>query len=101
MNLFLNNLAEIKISYSTKVPAKDRPQISSSRDAERNFRLVFDNLEYREPFYILLMNRANKILGFNLISQGGISGTITDIRMIFQTALKANACAIIVAHYAK
>ena len=98
MNLFLNNLAEIKISYSSKVPAKDRPQVSSSRDADQNFRLVFDNIEYRESFYILLLNRSNRILGFNLISQGGISGTITDIRMIFQTALKANACALIVAH---
>ncbi len=98
MNLFLNNLAEIKISYSSKVPAKDRPQVSSSRDAEQNFRLVFDNIEYRESFYILLLNRSNRILGFNLISQGGISGTITDIRMIFQTALKACACGLIIAH---
>jgi len=66
MNLLLNNLAEIKISYSSKVPAKDRPQISCSRDAEKNFRLIFDDIEYRESFYILLLNRANRILGFNL-----------------------------------
>ncbi len=95
MNLFLNNLAEIKISYSTKVPAKDRPSVSSSRDAEKLLRLIYTDIEYRESFYILLLNRANRVLGFKKISEGGITGTITDVRMILQAALKANACAFI------
>jgi len=98
MNLFLNNLAEIKISYSSKVPAKDRHRVTCSRDASEILRLAFEDLEYRESFFILLLNRANQVLGYNKISQGGISGTITDIRMIFQAALKANGVALILAH---
>ena len=95
MNLFLNNLAEIKISYSSKVPSKDRPAVSCSRDAEKLFRLIYTDIEYRESFYILLLNRANRVLGFKKISEGGITGTITDVRMVLQAALKANACAFI------
>jgi len=100
-NLFLNNLAEIKISYSSKIPAKDRHKVTCSRDASEILRLAFEDLEYRESFYILLLNRANQVLGYNMVSLGGISGTITDIRLIFQTALKASSVAIILAHYVK
>jgi DNA repair protein RadC len=98
MNLFLNNLSEVKISYSSKVPAKDRPVVRCSRDAVNNIRLFFPDVEYKESFFILLMSRSNKILGFNQISSGGISGTITDIRLIFQAAIKSNACGMILAH---
>ena len=98
MNLFLNNLAEIKISYYSKIPAKDRHKVTCSRDASEILRLAFENIEYRESFYILLLNRANQVLGYNMISLGGISGTITDIRMIFQVALKSSSSAIILAH---
>ena len=97
-NLFLNNLAEIKISYSSKIPAKDRHKVTCSRDASEILRLAFQDLEYRESFFILLLNRANQVLGYNMVSLGGISGTITDIRLIFQTALKASSVAIILAH---
>ena len=98
MNLFLNNVAEIKISYSSKIPAKDRQKITCSRSADQILRQAFEDIGYRESFLILLLNRANAVLGYRLISMGGISGTITDIRMIFQTALKANSSAIILAH---
>lgn len=98
MDLFLNNLAEVKISYSSKVPAKDRHSIRCSRDAENILRLFYQDIEYKESFYILLMNRNNKVLGFNQISSGGISATITDIRIIFQVAIKSCASAIILAH---
>jgi DNA repair protein RadC len=40
----------------------------------------------------------NPVLGYLLVSIGGITGTVMDIRNILQTALKANACSIIIAH---
>lgn len=46
MNLFLNNLAEIKISYSSKVPAKDQHKVTCSGDASEILRLAFENIEY-------------------------------------------------------
>jgi DNA repair protein RadC len=39
----------------------------------------------------MLLTRSNKVLGIASISKGGISGTVTDIRVILQYAIKANA----------
>jgi DNA repair protein RadC len=99
-NLFLNNLAEVKISYSHKVPASERSKVSCSRDAYNAAKVIIpdDQIEHHEFFSILLLNRGNQILGFKSISEGGISGTITDIRLIFQAAIKANSSAIIAIH---
>ena len=47
---------------------------------------------------VLCLNRANKVLGWAKIGQGGISGTVADPKVIFQIALKANASSIILAH---
>jgi len=47
---------------------------------------------------VLLLNRANRVLGFVKISEGGVSGTVVDPKKIFQIALKANASGIILAH---
>jgi len=46
----------------------------------------------------MLLNRANKVLGISTISNGSLSGTLVDIRIIMQYALKANAHSIIVSH---
>jgi DNA repair protein RadC len=55
-------------------------------------------MELREEFYILLLNRANYLLGWYQISQGGLSGTVCDPRLIFSVALKCLACSIIMSH---
>jgi DNA repair protein RadC len=59
---------------------------------------IWDDLEYRESFAILLLNRANRVLGIANISSGGLSGTVADPKVIFQQALKANASSIILLH---
>lgn len=51
-----------------------------------------------EQFKVLLLNNANKVLGIADISTGGISSTVADPRIVFATALKANASKIILAH---
>jgi len=57
-----------------------------------------NTLEHVEEFKILLMNRSNAVLGIMDISKGGISGTVTDVRIILQAAIKANASGIIACH---
>ena len=96
--LLTNRIAEVSLTYSSKVPASERIQVKSSQDAEKAFRLVFPDLEYREYFYVMLLNRANKILGTFQVSSGGITGTVVDPRLVFQSALKANATSLIVGH---
>jgi DNA repair protein RadC len=46
----------------------------------------------------LYLDRGYHILGIHNLSKGGLSGTVVDVRMIFQGALKANAHSIILSH---
>lgn len=98
-NLNLSNLSEIEVSYSTKVKFRDMQKITSSGDCEAMLRKIWSpQLELREEFYMLLLNRANRVIGWHCISQGGLSSTVVDIRLIFSIALKCVASGIIVAH---
>ena len=102
MNLFDHNISEIKISYHYKLKASDRPKITCSRDADKiihNHVVAKDyQLEHREYFFLMLLNRANKVLGLSLISMGGTAGTVADPKIIFQTALKASASSLVLIH---
>jgi len=57
-----------------------------------------DSLEHIEEFKLLLMNRSNSVLGILAVSKGGLSGTVTDVRLIFQGAIKATASGIVICH---
>lgn len=97
--LSLFNVQEIEITYRNQVPPSHRPKISGTRSAVDILRPFFENyMEYKEAFFIVLLNNANRVLGISRISEGGITGTYVDIRFIFQVALKANAVSIILAH---
>jgi len=94
------HVAEVKITYMTKVKPSERLTVKCSRDAQRIFFDSWDQstIEHKETFKMLLLNRANKVLGISTISEGGLSGTVTDVRIIFQYAIKSNASGIIIAH---
>ena len=94
----LFSICEISVTYSTKVKAANRPKIAGSRDAYELVLPIWDDIEYRESFAVLLMNRANRVLGIAQVSMGGISGTVADPKVIFQHALKANASSLILLH---
>ncbi|MBL1280413.1 MAG: DNA repair protein RadC [Fluviicola sp.] len=72
-------------------------KITSSKDAFNSLRAEFFDLPHEE-FYILLLNRANEVVAKQQISRGGISGTISDGKIIFGYALEKKASAIILAH---
>ena len=95
-----NEISEVQLIYRSKIPASKRQKISSSRDAYdlllKNWNL--DTIEHCEEFKILLMNRSNAVLGIMAVSKGGISGTVTDVRIILQAALKSNASGLICCH---
>jgi len=95
----MNNIAEVKLTYTTKVKASDREKITSSEKACQIFRPFFsDIMEYKEAFFVMYLNRANKVLGVIKISEGGCSGTVADGKIIFQGGLLANAQAMILCH---
>jgi DNA repair protein RadC len=96
----ISGVSEVILTYKTKINPKDRFKVTSSRDA---YNLLFgcwnkNTIEHVEEFKILLLNRSNAVLGILAVSKGGISGTVTDIRLIFQGALKTNASGIIICH---
>ena len=100
IQLSMFNVAEVVLSYKSHVPPSQRRKISCSKDANDIFRETWSDstLEYYEEFKILLMNRSNSVLGLLPVSKGGISGTVTDVRIILQAALKSNASGLIVCH---
>jgi len=77
--------------------ALEKKKISSSRDVFEYFSSIFGDSNY-EAFYILLLNRGNKIIREVQISEGGFSGTVADPKKIFKIALENNASAIILCH---
>ena len=54
-----------------------------------------------EEFWIILLNRANKVISKCQISEGGISGTVVDPKKIFKVALDNHASSLILGHYVK
>lgn len=96
----LFEIAEIELIYRSKIKPSRRPTITSSSDAYGLFLQIWEDgkLELIEQFNILLLNRANKVLGIFKVSTGGVTGTVADPKIILTAALKANACALIMAH---
>jgi DNA repair protein RadC len=98
-NLLNYNLAEIQVSYRTTVKASERRKITTSKDAESILREIWSSgMEFKEEFYIILLNRANKVLGWYKVSEGGMSGTVVDPKLVFSIALKSLASAICLSH---
>ncbi len=98
--IFPSTVAEIRLSYSSKVKPSERPKITSSADAAEVLRCKWkkNRLGFVEEFKVLLLTRSNQVLGIVSISQGGLSGTVADPKLIFAAALKASASSILLAH---
>ena len=95
------NFQEISCNYKPARKQSDLPKICGSQDSYEHLKLIYDKdmrISYNESFVILLLNRANRLLGYSGISQGGISGTVADPKLIFQHALKGCASSIILCH---
>jgi len=92
--------SEIELIYKNKVKASERPKIKGAHQAYRVLIESWnpDEIEFREVFKIMLISRANRVLGIYEVAKGGLASVIVDVRMVFAAALKANASALILAH---
>ncbi|MCX6255600.1 MAG: DNA repair protein RadC [Bacteroidia bacterium] len=72
-------------------------QIRCSKDVAEIFQPLLSDLLHEE-FWILFLNRSNKVINRMKLSQGGISGTVTDVRMVMKKAIEYLASGIIVCH---
>ena len=72
-------------------------QIRSSKDVADIFQPIMSDLLHEE-FWILFLNRSNRVINRMKLSQGGISGTVTDVRIVMKKAVECLASGIIVCH---
>lgn len=75
----------------------EKGMVKKSADAYQIFKTLMSDKVYEE-FWILLLNRGNRLLRRCCISEGGISGTVVDPKKIFQIALENHASSIILGH---
>lgn len=77
----------------------ERDAVRTSVDAVAVLRPYFERqIETRELFYLLMLDRGLRVRSVYHVSSGGVSGTVADPKMIFSAALKCLASVIIVAH---
>ena len=76
---------------------EERPKIGGSGDAYRLLRPHLLDIPHEE-FWIILLNRANRVVKKYQISQGGVAGTVADPKIIFKAALEELASGVILAH---
>jgi len=75
----------------------DKVPIKSSETVFKLFHPLLGDLKHEE-FWLLMLNRANRVLGRFKVSQGGLSGTVIDTRIILKKALDNLSSSIIVCH---
>ena len=93
-------VAEVELIYKSKVKASERLLVSSSSDACRVLRMVWEEekMDLVEQFKVLFLNRANKVLCVYNVSSGGMTGTVADPRLIYAAALRVNAVSLVLCH---
>ena len=91
-------VGEVELTY--KSTSKTRSKIYSSEDAYKVLLPTYKEgtICYKEYFKVLFLNQSSQILGYTLISEGGITETCADVRVILQAALLTNSVTIILAH---
>jgi DNA repair protein RadC len=87
--------------YELKKIQVDLPKvkIESSKGAADFIRQFYgDDIEIYESFFVLMLNRALHTIGYAKISQGGVAGTVVDVRIVAKYAVDSLCSAIILAH---
>jgi DNA repair protein RadC len=74
-----------------------REKITTSKDAYDAMKGKMSDLPHEE-FWMIILNRANAIIKKELISRGGVAGTVVDTKIIFKTAVEHYASSIIICH---
>ena len=89
--------AALELSTRRNLAENKKEMIASSKDAAQFLQAQLQ-FKKHEVFIVIYLNNANKILHHETISEGGMTGTVADPRIIFKHALENNATSIILAH---
>lgn len=93
-----HKISEIQVSYNTAI--KNKITVTDSSIAFNALLNTWNinTIELQEEFKVLLLNRANIILGVYPLSKGGVTSTVVDLKLLFAVTLKCNASGIILSH---
>jgi len=91
-------LAALELGRRRKAEGiNNREQIFSSRSVIELFQPMLADLPHEE-FWVLLLNKSNRIIERVKVSQGGVGGTMVDPKLVLKNAVERLASAIIVVH---
>ncbi|MEK6506707.1 RadC family protein [Myroides sp. C4067] len=91
-------IAALEIGQRRRLSERiEEPIITTSSDVFELISPIIGDLEHEE-FWVLYLNNSNKVKYKAPLSKGGITGTVVDIRLLFQTALEQKAVRIILTH---
>ncbi len=90
-------VAALELTRRKKILQREQICIKSSRDCFSVLGPVYDDLDHEE-FHVLFLNRGNAVIGREMISKGGMSGTVADGKVIFRKALEFKSSALILSH---
>lgn len=98
MKVYNKTIPEIKLK--AKNGSLRKVKFTKSEDCYKYFLEIFDeeSLEVYEQVMVLFLNNANETVGWYKASQGGISKTVIDVRLILKAALDCYATAMIICH---
>ena len=80
-----------------EVDVQKQDVVKTSKDAYAHIAPKLSDLPHEE-FWILLLNRSNKIIRTELVGRGGVSGTVADVRLILKSAVEHLASSIVLSH---
>jgi DNA repair protein RadC len=74
-----------------------RNKIVTSKDVFDIMNPIMLDLPHEE-FWVLMLNRANVVIKKEMISRGGVAGTVVDTKIVFKLAVENYASSIIICH---
>lgn len=95
-----NKLYQFNLVCEKNIEYNVNDQINSSIDFFNLSSKIYkpNEIEVREYFYAIYLNNSNRIIGYSMISMGGITGTVVDVRILFREALLAGAVGLVLLH---
>jgi DNA repair protein RadC len=88
-----------KLAWQHGEGQQEQTKITCSREAAEIFRAQYDDsIHFQESFYLMILNRANEVIGTTLIASGGTSSCIVDLKYILSAAFLANGTSAIMCH---
>jgi DNA repair protein RadC len=98
MKKTLHGVSEIEITYKPAVGSK--PEVNNSSDAYHILKEHYpeNQIALKEYFVVMYLNQANRVIGVQKLSIGGLTSAIADLRLLFGTALKILATGLVISH---